>query len=214
MKAPPAIGLFLAMLPLFSVDAAPSGQALVQQGNGQGATACIACHGADGAGNAAAGYPRLSILTAEYLAQQLRAFQSGQRSNPIMQPIAQALSAEEIDAVAQYYAGQRAEVEVPAAGNADTQQQGEQLAQKGAWEQTIPACVSCHGPGGNGVGNAFPALAGQHASYIEAQIQAWKNGQRRGDHNQLMESVAKRLSDDQAKAVARYFSSLKPGQSQ
>lgn len=189
-----------------------SGQAIVQKGNDKGAAACVACHGADGAGNAEAGYPRLSMLNAEYMAAQLRAFQSGARSNPIMQPIAKALSEAEIKAVAEYYAEQSASVPPPAVKDPQLLQQGEQLATRGRWQETIPACVSCHGPGGSGVGTAFPALAGQHAGYIRSQIKASQKGQRKGDPNELMTTVAKRLSDAQIEAVAAYFASLKPGQ--
>lgn len=210
MRKGTAIGLLLAVASS-GTHAAPSGEQIMQQGNQQGATACVACHGADGAGNAAAGYPRLSILNAEYLASQLQAFKKGQRTNPIMQPIAKALSDDEIKAVSEYYAKQSAAVEAPKADNAKALQEGETLATRGAWNETIPACVSCHGPGGNGVGTLFPALAGQHASYIKSQIQAWKDGQRKGDPNALMHSVAKRLTDEQTEAVANYFASLKPG---
>ena len=195
-----------------SAEEVADAERIVQQGNGKGATACVACHGVDGAGNAAAGYPRLSMLNAGYLAMQLQAYQRGSRNNPIMQPIAKALSNAEIEAVAEYYAKQTAKVSAEQPKQPESLQEGERLATRGAWDQTIPACMSCHGPGGNGVGTAFPALAGQHASYIQAQIQAWKSGQRKGDPNQLMEVVAQRLSDTQTEAVAAYFASLTPGQ--
>lgn len=212
MKPALALGILLVAAPVVGAQESPSGEQIVQQGNGQGATACIACHGPQGAGNAAAGYPRLSMLNADYLSAQLRAYQQGTRTNPIMQPIAKALSDAEIEAVAEYYAGKTSEVPAPETVDTELLHQGEELALQGAWKQTIPACVSCHGPGGNGVGTHFPALAGQHAAYIEGQIQAWKNGQRSNDPNQLMEVVAQRLSEAQIKAVAAYFASLKPGQ--
>ena len=211
-----AIGLLLLALvtasAAYAEDDALSGERIVQQGNAKGATACVACHGVDGAGNAAAGYPRLSHLNADYLAAQLQAYQRGSRSNPIMQPIAKALSSAEIEAVSDYYAKQTAKVSAEQPEQLGSLQEGERLATRGAWDQTIPACMSCHGPGGSGVGTAFPALAGQHASYIRSQIQAWQSGQRKGDPNQLMEVVAQRLNDTQTEAVAAYFASLKPGQ--
>lgn len=189
----------------------PSGEKIVKQGNGNGATACSSCHGADGGGNGAAGYPRLSSLNAGYIATQLQAYRDGDRSNAIMQPIAKALSKAESEAVAEYFAKQTAKTAPEKPDNAQTLQRGETLASRGDWDHTIPACMSCHGPGGNGVGETFPALAGQHASYIKAQIQAWQQGQRTGDPNELMQSIAKRLSPAQTEAVAAYFASLKPG---
>lgn len=203
--------LLVTSLPAVGADNVDARQ-IVQQGNGKGATACVACHGMDGAGNAEAGYPRLSILNSQYISAQLQAFRDGKRNNPIMQPIAKALSAAESEAVAEYYAKQTADVKAPPAKDQAQLQQGEQLALQGDWGNTIPACESCHGPGANGVGAAFPALAGQHAGYIKSQIEAWQSGQRTGDPNHLMQTVAKRLNKDQVAAVAAYFSSLKPGQ--
>lgn len=75
----------------------------------------------------------------------------------------------------------------------------------------MPACVSCHGPGGKGIGAVFPALAGQHASYIKAQLEAWKNGTRRNDPNNLMKVVADRLTDEEVQAVSEYFATLPAG---
>lgn len=212
MRKRVAAGLACALLACTAYAQEPSGEKIVKQGNGKGATACAACHGADGAGNAAAGYPRLSSLNAGYIAAQLQAFRNGDRSNPVMMPIAKALSEQESQSVARYYAEQTAAVAPDRAKDRQILQQGERLATRGDWDQTIPACVSCHGPGGNGVGTVFPPLAGQHASYIKAQIQGWQSGQRKGDPNQLMQTVAKRLSKAQTEAVAAYFASLKPGE--
>lgn len=207
-----AATLVLALLAGSAYAQTPSGEQIVQQGNGNGATACASCHGKDGAGNEKAGYPRLSGLNADYIAAQLHNFRSGKRNNPVMQPIAKALSEDEVPAVAKYYAGQTSDVQPPKVKDEQVLKQGEHLATRGDWGDTIPACMACHGPGGNGVGTTFPALAGQHASYITAQIEAWQNGKRKGDPNQLMTTVAKRLSKAQVEAVAAYFASLKPGQ--
>ena len=62
-----------------AVDAA----AIAHAGNGRGAAPCMACHGADGAGQAAAGNPRLAGLDAAYLQKQLDDFASGARNNGI-----------------------------------------------------------------------------------------------------------------------------------
>ena len=185
------------------------GQQMATQGNNRGATACQACHGPDGMGNAAAGFPQLAGLNAEYLTRQLRDYQSGARANPIMQPIASALDPSEKTAVSTYYAEQDASP-APLIGRADRAPQslGERLATRGAWDRDIPECVSCHGPGGAGVGAVFPRLAGQHASYIVQQLTAWKQGTRTNDPNQLMRPVAEKLTDEESAAVADYFARL------
>ncbi|TDY01568.1 c-type cytochrome [Thiohalophilus thiocyanatoxydans] len=179
-----------------------TGKQIAMQGNNQGATACVACHGANGQGNASAGFPRLAGLNAAYLGKQLRDYRNGSRDNPTMNPIAAALDDVASRDVAAYYAG------LDPVGDSTKRKEsasGRTLALRGDWDNTIPACVSCHGPGGRGVAPAFPALAGQHASYIKAQLQAWRAGKRRNDANELMKVVAERMSDEQIQAVADYF---------
>lgn len=203
MKLWPFI-LLLAVFPHSAIAAGDiaSGKRLAMQGNNQGATACVACHGANGEGNAAAGFPRLAGLHADYLAKQLQDYRQGSRSNATMNPVAAALDDTARRDVAAYYACLDP---ADASGDVKADAGGQTLALRGDWDKTIPACVSCHGPGGRGVEPSFPALAGQHASYIKAQLQAWREGKRRNDANDLMKVVAERMSDEQIQAVADYF---------
>ncbi|MCS6474378.1 c-type cytochrome, partial [Burkholderia thailandensis] len=55
------------------------GKTIATQGATTGVAACIGCHGAQGEGNAAAGFPRLAGTNAAYLAAQLAAFADGSR---------------------------------------------------------------------------------------------------------------------------------------
>ncbi|MBT00030.1 MAG: cytochrome c4 [Oceanospirillaceae bacterium] len=183
-----------------------NGQAVVMKGDGSGAP-CLACHGMDGAGNDAAGFPRLAGLDADYIAKQIRDYNAGSRVSPIMQPNVDNLSEQQIQDVAAYYAAQP----VPTAtSNSDAElvASGEVLATRGDWDNYIPACESCHGPDSQGMGATFPALAGQHPTYIKQQLMAWRSGTRYNDPNQLMTGVAERLSDTQIEAVAAYLGSL------
>lgn len=200
----------LAGAPTMAADP-DAGRTLVMQGNGRGATACLACHGMDGAGNAAAGFPRLAGLDAAYLEKQLHDFLNGTRNDPVMQPVAKAMSADDIRNASAYYAAQSAPAAQPAA-DAALLARGERLALDGLWDKTVPACVSCHGPGGRGVGAHFPALAGQHAGYIAKQFAAWRDGTRGNDPQDLMKVVAERLPEADIAAVAAYFASLGAGQ--
>ncbi len=188
---------------------ADTGESIANKGGSSGATACTICHSPAGMGNATTGFPRLAGLNAEYLASQLRDYQSGTRSNPVMQPIASALDEAQKLAVSEYYAAQDVSP-APSIGRADRAPEslGERLAMRGAWDRDIPECVSCHGPGGAGVGAVFPRLAGQHAIYIEQQLKAWKQGSRTNDPNQLMLLVAQKLTNEESAAVADYFAQL------
>lgn len=204
---PSLVSLILMTFPL-AAAAQDLGATLAQRGNDRGATACLACHGADGAGNGPAGFPRLAGMDADYLARQIRDFRSGARQNAVMAPIAKALSDEEAAAVAAYYAALPAPAIPAPAAAPEKLALGEALVNLGRWSDTIPACVQCHGPGARGVDAQFPGIAGQHAGYIEAQLRAWKAGQRNNDPNELMKVVARRLSDEDISAVAAYLATL------
>ena len=73
-----------------------------------GVPACIGCHGPGGLGNPAAVFPLLSGQNADYTADQLRYFRSGERANDpnaVMRGIAERLTDAEIAAVSNYIAG-------------------------------------------------------------------------------------------------------------
>lgn len=186
------------------------GSRIFAEGGSQpGAMPCVACHGADGAGMAAAGFPRLAGLSATYVRKQLEDFKSGSRSNPVMQPLANALTDAEIEAVSRALAAMPSAVPQAVYRSEMPINAAQKLAQQGAWERQIPACSSCHGPAGTGVGDAFPPLAGQPAAYLAAQLTAWQNGTRHNDPNDLMGHIAKSLTAVEVQGVAQYFASLK-----
>lgn len=67
---------------------------------------CVACHGPDGAKTVGPTFPKLAGQYQDYLAQSLRAYRDKTRDNAIMYGIAAALTDEQIDALAAYYASQ------------------------------------------------------------------------------------------------------------
>jgi cytochrome c553 len=68
---------------------------------------CQACHGMDG-NSAIPDNPKLAGQNADYLAKALRDYKSGARKNPIMAGFAGALSPQDIDDLAAYFAAQPA----------------------------------------------------------------------------------------------------------
>lgn len=186
-----------------------AGKVIALKGNDRGATACQTCHVLDGSGNAAAGFPRLAGLNPGQFVKQLHDFQQGTRKDPTMQPIAKGLSESEMTNVAAYYAAQHPKATLAISDKALIAR-GEHLALSGLWDKNIPACITCHGPAGHGVGTHFPALAGQHASYITKQFEAWRNGTRANDPQALMKGIAERLPQGDIAAVSAYFASLSP----
>lgn len=92
------------------VDALELGTKTYRAGNlAVGIPACTGCHGPDGKGNAAAGFPRLSGQHPDYIEKQLINFRAGNRVNDgdtmIMRSIADKLSDAEIKALANFIAG-------------------------------------------------------------------------------------------------------------
>lgn len=191
-----------------------SGRAVAAGAGGQGQQgACFRCHGFDGAPQAAAGFPLLGGMSAEYLHAQLARYASGERSNPIMSPIASAMSEAERRDVAVYYSAQPP----PAIGDRPDGdpallQHGAVLSAIGSAESGVQGCQNCHGPGGIGIGPNYPRLAGQPADYLAAQLRAWRNGSRQADQpREIMATIARRLTDRDIEASALYFASVRTG---
>ena len=86
------------------------GENLYRYGNQRtGVPACSGCHSPTGAGNAPAAFPRLGGQYPNYVAQQLRNFRGGERTNDgeaqVMRQVAELMSDAEITAVANYISG-------------------------------------------------------------------------------------------------------------
>jgi cytochrome c553 len=199
-----ASALLLVWSPL---GAAVDASTLATLGKAHGVAPCASCHGADGAGQVAAGFPRLAGLNGAYLRKQLDDFASGARENAVMRPIATALDADERKAISDYYAKLPipAALAKPAAENPKDDSPGALLATRGRWSQQVPGCEQCHGPGGVGVGEHFPPLAGQSDVYIRNQLKAWKQGTRHNDPLDLMKHLSAALGDNDIDEVSAWF---------
>lgn len=185
------------------------GARIAQQGTPKGVAPCMACHGPDGAGMAATGYPRLAGLDAKYMVKQLQDFKTGKRSNPVMMPMAKNLTDEEVTAVAAYYEAMPVPAPSAQPPAAEVARTAKELVQWGDWaKRGLPACSQCHALDGNGIGAYFPGIAGQQASYIKTQLQAWKSGGRANDPLGLMKAVADQLTDAEIEAVASYYAAM------
>lgn len=161
---------------------------------------CFFCHGTRGQSRNAA-YPSLSGQPAAYLAAQLRAFATDTRRNAYMGPLSRALDDAQIDALATYFARQAPERNEAVPDDAA-------LAQRGMALVAARGCQTCHGPALTGKDH-MPRIAGQGQLYLEAQLAAFRSGQRR-DPTGAMNGVAAALSGDDARAIAHYLAGLPP----
>lgn len=171
------------------------------------AVVCGACHGANGNSNADPSWPSLAGLGSDYLYQQLENFKSGKRANPIMMPNAMALSAQDMEDLAAYFDS------LPNTGlEADPSywKAGEKLYRGGDPAHGVPACMACHGPTGRGNEPAkFPALRGQHSVYVTKQLHDYASGDRKTGPNNIMQTIAKKLSEDDMRNVSSYVQGLR-----
>lgn len=173
-------------------------------------TVCAGCHGADG-NSVAAANPKLAGQHPEYLYKQLKNFKTPEgkpdRSNPIMGGMVAALSDDDMRGLATYFAGQKLKPE--SAKDAKSVQAGQKLYRAGDAGKGLPACAGCHGPSGAGIPAQYPRLSGQFAEYTEAQLKAFRAGERANDPNQMMRMIALKMSDPEIKSVSDYIAGLR-----
>jgi cytochrome c553 len=178
------------------------------------AAVCSACHGPNG-NSTNPEWPRLAGQNAVYIAQQLRVFRSGVRNNPVMKPLASALSDQDIDDLAVYYQAQ-----TPLGLEADPSywKGGQALYLTGDTGHEVPACVACHGPVGRGnLAAGYPALRAQQSVYVVKQLNDYASGARYTGPNPaaatpngiMMFTIAKRLSAEQIRDVASYVQGMR-----
>jgi cytochrome c553 len=190
---------------LFSLSALALGDA---EAGKTKAAICAACHGADG-NSVVPNWPKLAGQHAQYLERQLVLIKSGQRAVPEMAGITPGLSEQDMADMAAFFASQ-----TTSAGLTDEAllKAGERLYRGGNAATEIPACMSCHGPAGEGNPLAsYPSLAGQHTVYSEKMLKGFRSGLTWGEEDassKIMTGVALRLTDDEIKAVASYMQGL------
>lgn len=168
---------------------------------------CVACHGPTGVSPNPI-WPTIAGQHADYLEKQLLEFKEGKtRSATVMTGIAASLSQKDIEELAQFYASQP----IPTENKTPEKylKRGEMLYRGGDFASKITACIACHGPDGTGNAQAgFPVLSGQHAQYLIAELEAFKNNERRNDLNHIMQDISMRMKKEDMEAVAYYIQGL------
>lgn len=172
------------------------------------AQTCGACHGPDGRSSNNE-WPNLAGQHAIYLYKQMQNFKQGKASgryNEAMMPLMQALSDQDMQDIAAYYASlPRPEGETPK----EFIELGQDLYRGGNLPQHITACAACHAPDGSGYKSAgFPALSGQHAKYVLNQLLAFQHNSRHNSPNDMMNTVVSRMTPAELEAVANYVVGL------
>jgi cytochrome c553 len=171
--------------------------------------ACASCHGPEGQGTNDEYFPRLAGKPAGYLYNQLIAFRDARRKYPPMNYLLEFLPDAYLKKMAEHFASLRPpfpQVAPPVVSN-EILAKGEALVTRGDPARDIPACQGCHGSSFTGMEPAIPGLLGLRASYISAQLGAWRYGTRTAAAPDCMQQVAGRLTEDDVKAIAAWLSS-------
>lgn len=186
---------------------------------------CVSCHGEHG-NSMVSTFPKLAQQHAAYLTKQLHAFKEGTRKDPMMSGLVMSLSDADMQDIAAYYEQQKVSVNTlpkPLDDDDDDSQrsakpedalkvaisQGADLYRNGDLTREVSACIACHGPLGEGNQPAvFPSLKSQHADYLIKALSDFKSGKRSNNPENMMHMIAKKMTDDEIKAVAYHISMM------
>ena len=177
-----------------------AGQRKVQSEN------CQECHGLSGVGLAPSA-PKLSGQYADYLIKQLEDFQSGARKHPVMTVMAESLSDDDRADIAAWYGSNKP----MQSGNSPASLTARDLFTRGDVTRNVLPCKSCHGEAGRGsfsANGSYPAIGGQHMIYLREQLRNWRSAARSNSPGNVMNIIAKTLSDSEIESLANYISEM------
>jgi cytochrome c553 len=162
---------------------------------------CASCHGANGI-SATEGIPHLAGQRPAYLYMELKAYQSGNRGDSVMNDAAKFLSDDALIKVAAYFAGlDPAAAPAAAAGPAkpDPVQAGKTVA--------AAACAGCHGNAGITQIPGTPSLVGLDPKYLVDAMKAYKAGRRKQD---MMKAMLESVSEPAMNNIALFYALQTP----
>ena len=170
--------------------------------------ACTGCHGENGRAVGDVFFPRIAGKPAGYLFNQLRNFRDGRRSYPLMGNLLSLLDDNYLHEIADHFAGLSLPYPPPPALALaqDAADKADRLVHQGDPARKIPACTTCHGAALTGVQPHVPGLLGLPKDYVNAQLGAWKTGQRRAQAPDCMAHVARALQVDEVSALGAWLS--------
>jgi cytochrome c553 len=170
--------------------------------------ACTICHGDEDKLGRDAYYPRIGGKPAGYLFNQLRNFRDGRRYYQPMAILLENMTDTYLLEIAEYFSALQLPYPPPEQINiqSDEVKLAERLVYDGDPLRDIPACSTCHGETLMGVEPFIPGLLGLPRAYITAQMGGWRNGGlMRGQVPDCMSEIAKRLTDEETNAIAKWL---------
>ena len=168
---------------------------------------CTWCHGGSAQGYTPA--PRLAGQRPKYIEQQLISFADHARDSPFSKQYMWGAAANLGPQTAHNLAVYFSRLPPWAANDGDRElvARGEAIYQRGMPEANIAACVACHGPNAEGVGE-ISRLGGLAYTYLKRRLEQWGEGYH-GALKLPMPHIASQLSQSQIEELASYLSFVK-----
>jgi cytochrome c553 len=165
---------------------------------------CVSCHTLEG-NTPDPTIPRNVGQSVFALYKQLQDFRSGARVSEVMSPLVKDLDDKQIADLAAYYGRLFRGAIDPAESGRYVGIDIENVVVNGDVARGLPPCSACHQVRAGGPVET-PTLTGQYAQYIEAQLKAFANGTRHNDIYHRMRSVAAKLTSNEIRLLAIYYS--------
>ncbi len=167
---------------------------------------CSHCHGINGWGAYSGAYPQIAGQHASVVIKQIVDIGTGRRENPEMRGVAQELTAEGpqvLANVAAYIESLKMNPD-PGVGYADD----DQLESASTTYRQV--CSGCHGANGEGdAGDIVPLLQGQNFEYLLRQLKRIQSGLRKNSNPEMRELI-RRMPEEELALLATYISRLEP----
>lgn len=185
------------------LPAAESANAAAEAAKVLATEVCSVCHGLGGHGTFLT-TPNLAAQPRQYLLGKIKLFRDralGKTEGHIDVLGLTLLDDPTADALARYFASQPGPA--PVSGDAALIAAGNKIFVQGTPEHAVAACAVCHGANGAGFW-IFPRLAGQHAEYVQRQLELIQSHLR---DSPVMHGMIKDMTPDEMKAVAAFVQS-------
>ncbi|MGH7853966.1 MAG: c-type cytochrome [Candidatus Binatia bacterium] len=195
------VSFILALFVGFDASIAAAGA--LDSSGAQKALVCSACHGFGGnsPGNT---LPILAGMAPSYFKKAINDYAAGRRPSPEMEPYSKYVLQFGLDDIADYFAVQRRQPPARIKSDPKALSRGATLASQ---------CAACHGAQGDGDAfRAVPALQGQSAAYLKAQMDLFKGDKRKLDdaeQEKTKKTMFKGLDAADFADLAVYYSTLK-----
>ena len=162
--------------------------------------ACLQCHGPDG-NSVTPGIPSIAGQPRLFIETQLVLIREEQRPAPQMQPVVKGMKDAEISRLAEHFS--KLPAKPMASGPSDPA-----LMKQGAARAKDLRCGICHTSDFGGQ-NQIPRLAAQREEYLDSEMRAYRDGNRKGGDT-IMAAALYGVSDADIRALAHFLSRSSP----